>query len=343
MLRIAQASWMLLLVTSLGVPEGVVPVLAQGPGMTSPKPQFRSCDPDPEASLGAAPSFSIPLDLTHGLVIGRSRGAPFTTSARTAAQFSLLPRTRRLLAGPVAGLVYTNPSLEGLLGGRIAYRLWSLGLHQGLDLGTRGDVVIEGGWETGGSGVASAGFVLDLSVLRLATRATYDFTRADVRLELGAGRTLAARRKDPPPTVPPPASRWHSAQVEFQAIVRTGVARVFNEPEPVDTTLPPWERPQPSTSERPQVLCDQEALRRLARRAPQLERHATALDAIVSAFRQDSLFRLAQKLETQPRRWRSLALEAAAEPPPAGQREAVQALMQALQRMLILEYGVPVR
>jgi hypothetical protein len=340
MLQTRSASLIRLLIATLSMPGGAVPVLAQGSELTSPRPEFRTCDPASEMALSGAPSFSIPLDLTHGLVIGRSRGAPFTTSARAAAMFSVLPGTRRLLVGPTGGLVYTNPSLEGLLGGRIAYRVWSLGLHQGLDLGTRGDVVIEGGWETGGSGVASAGFVLDLSVMRLATRATYDFSREDVRFELGAGRTLFARRRGSPPTVRPQASRWHNAQVEFQAVVRTGVARVFNEPEAVDTTVPPWERPEPVTSERPQVLCDGQALHRLARRTPQLESSAISLDEIVSAFRQDSLLRLVEKLQAGPRRWRTLTLEAAAEPPPAGEREAVRALMQALRRMLVVEYGV---
>lgn len=196
---------------------GTVPVVAQGTEITSPRPDFRSCDPNIELAQSGAPSFSVPLDLTHGLVIGRSHGAPFTGSARTAAMLSVLPGTRRLLVGPMAGLVYTNPDLEGLLGARVAYRVWTLGLRQGLDLGTRGDVVLEGGWETGGSGVASAGFTLDLSILRLITRATYDITREDFRLELGAGRTLLTRRNDPPPTVRPLPSRWHAAQVEFQA------------------------------------------------------------------------------------------------------------------------------
>jgi hypothetical protein len=214
-------------------------------------------------------------------------------------------------------------------------------LHQGLDLGTRGDVVFEGGWETGGSGVASAGFVLDLSLLRLATRASYDFTRDDIRFELGAGRTLLARRKDPPPTARPTPTRWLNAQVEFQATVRTGIAQVFNQPEPVpmDPTVPSWEQPQ-RDDQRGQVLCDFEALRRMARRAPELERTASLLDDIVHAFRQDSLFRLVTKLEAQPQRWRALALGAAAGPPPVSEREAVRALMQALRRMLVLDYGM---
>jgi hypothetical protein len=253
---------------------------------------------------------------------------------------SVLPGTRRLLIGPIAGLAYTNPDLEGLLGGRVAYRVWSLGLRQGLDLGTRGDVVLEGGWETGGSGVASAGFILDLSLVRLVTRATYDITRDDVRLELGAGRILYAQRKDPLPTVRPPPSRWHTAQVEFQAVVRTGVARVFNQPQPTDTTVPPWERAEPGPETSSQVLCDREALRRLARRAPELERSAATLDDVVRAFRQDSLALLVAKLETQPQRWRTLALQASEEPPSTGERSAVEALMQALRRMLVLEYGV---
>lgn len=330
---------MRILVAALIASIDVVPAYAQGAEMTSPRPEFRSCDPGAELARSAAPSFSVPLDLTHGLVIGRSHGAPFTASARAAAMLSVLPRTRRLLVGPVAGIVYTNPDVEGLLGGRVAYRVWALDLYQGLDLGTRGDVVLEGGWETGGSGVASAGFVLDLSVLRLATRATYDITRDDVRLELGAGRNLFAQRKDPLPTVRPPASRWHNAQVEFQAVVRTGTARIFNAPQPVDTTVPPWER-DPSATRLSQVLCDYEALRRLDRRATELERSVTTLDEVVEAFRQDSLLQLVAKLEAQPQRWRTLALEAADEPPPAGERGAVRALMQALRRMLVLEYGV---
>jgi hypothetical protein len=324
----------------LVVSVGAVPALAQGRETTSPRPDFRSCDPGLELAQSAAASFSVPLDLTDGLVVGRSHGAPFTASARTAAMLSVLPGTRRLLIGPIAGLVYTNPDLEGLLGGRVAYRVWSLRLRQGLDLGTRGDVVLEGGWETGGSGVASAGFILDLSLVRLVTRATYDITRDNVRLELGAGRILYAERKDPLPTVRPPPSRWHNAQVEFQAVVRTGVARVFNQPEPTDTTVPPWERAEPGTETSSQVLCDREALRRLARRAPELERSTGTLDDVVRAFRQDSLLLLAAKLEAQPQRWRALALQAAEEPPPAGERSAVQALMQALRRMLVLEYGV---
>jgi hypothetical protein len=328
------------LAAALMVSGGAVPLLAQARDSTSPRPDFSSCDPGHELAQSAAPSFSIPLDLTHGLVIGRSHGAPFTASARAAAMLSVLPNTRRLLIGPVAGLVYTNPDLEGLLGARVAYRVWSLGLRQGLDLGTRGEVVLEGGWETGGSGVASAGFLLDLSLLRLVTRATYDITRDDVRLELGAGRILFAKRKDPLPTVRPPPSRWHNAQVEFQAVVRTGVARVFNQPEPTDTTLPPWERAQLSPETSSQVLCDREALRRLARRAPELERSAGTLNDIVRAFQQDSLLLLVAKLEAQPQRWRTLALQAAEDTPPAGERSAVQALMQALRRMLVLEYGV---
>jgi hypothetical protein len=320
---------------------GPATAFAQGREITSPRPDFRSCDPGLELAQSAAASFSIPLDLTDGLVIGRSHGAPFTASARTAAMLSVLPRTRRLLIGPTVGLVYTNPDLEGLLGARIAYRVWSLGLRQGLDLGTRGDVVLEGGWETGGSGVASAGFILDLSLLRLVARATYDVTRSDVRLELGGGRSLYAERKDPLPTVRPLPSRWQNAQVEFQAVVRTGVARVFNQPEPTDTTVPPWERAEPSAETAGQVLCDREALKRLARRAPELERNAAMLNDIVEGFRRDSLILLVTKLEAQPQRWRTLALQAADEPPPAGERSAVQALMQALRRMLVLEYGVP--
>jgi hypothetical protein len=330
---------MRLLATALVLSVGAIPVSAQT-APPSPRPDFRSCDPNIELAQSGAPSFSVPFDLAQGLVVGRSHGAPYTASARLAAMLSVLPRTRRLLLGPVTGLVYTNPDFEALLGARVAYRVWTLGLRQGLDLGTRGDVVLEGGWETGGSGVASAGFVLDLSLLRLLTRATYDFTREDFRLELGAGRTLVTRRKDPPPTVRPLPSRWHNAQVEFQATVRTGVARVFNEPEPVDTTVPPWVRAEPGTEGTSQVLCDAEALRRLARRAPELERSAATLDDIVRTFRQDSLLLLVSKLEAQPQRWRTLALEAAAEPPPFGQREAVGALMQALRRMLVLEYGV---
>jgi hypothetical protein len=322
------------------VSAGAVPALAQGGETTSPRPDFASCDPGRELAQSAAPSFSVPLDLTDGLIVGRSHGAPFTASARAAAMLSVLPRTRRLLIGPMAGLVYTNPDLEGLLGARVAYRIWSLGLRQGLDLGTRGDVVLEGGWETGGTGVASAGFVVDLSLLRLVTRATYDITRDDVRLELGAGRALLAERKDPLPTVRPPPSRWHNAQVEFQAVVRTGVARVFNQPEPADTTVPPWERAAPSPETSSQVLCDREALRRLARRAPELEESAATLDDIVRGFRRDSLLLLVAKLEAEPQRWQMLALQAAEEPPPAGERSAVQALMQALRRMLVLEYGV---
>ena len=325
---------------SLLASAGAAPALAHAQEITSPRPDFRSCDPGLEIAQSAASSFSVPFDLTDGLVIGRSHGAPFTASARAAAMLSVLPRTRRLLVGPIAGLVYTNPDVEGLVGARIAYRVWSLGLRQGLDLGTRGDVVLEGGWETAGSGVASAGFILDLSLLRLITRATYDFTRDDIRLELGAGRILFAARKDPLPTVRPPPSRWHNAQVEFQAVVRTGVARVFNQPEPADTSVPPWERAEPRGGAS-QVLCDREALGRLARRAPQLERTAATLDEIVRAFRQDSLLLLVGKLEAEPQRWRSLALQAAAEPPPAGERSAVEALMQALRRMLVLEYGIP--
>jgi hypothetical protein len=317
-----------------------VPALAQASDSTSPRPNFSSCDPSRELAQSAAPSFSVPLDLTDGLVIGRSDGAPFTASARAGAMLSVLPGTRRLLIGPIAGLAYTNPDVEGLLGGRVAYRVWSLGLRQGLDLGTRGDMVLEGGWETGGSGVASAGFILDLSVVRLVTRATYDITRDDVRLELGAGRILYAKRKDPLPTVRPPPSRWHNAQVEFQAVVRTGVARVFNQPQPTDTTVPPWERAEPGKETSSQVLCDREALRRLARRAPELERSTGTLDDVVRAFRQDSLLLLVAKLEAQPQRWRALALQAAETPPPAGERSAVQALMQALRRLLVLEYGV---
>lgn len=328
------------LAAALVLSASAVPALAQLRDSTSPRPDFRSCDPGRELAQSAAPSFSIPLDLSDGLVIGRSHGAPFTASARVAAMLSVLPRTRRLLIGPMVGLVYTNPDLEGLLGGRVAYRVWSLGLRQGLDLGTRGDVVLEGGWETGGSGVASAGFTLDLSLLRLVTRATYDITRNDVRLELGAGRLLYARRKDPLPTERPPPSRWLNAQVEFQAVVRTGVARVFNQPEPTDTTLPPWERAEPTTETSSEVLCDWEALRRLARRAPELERSAGTLDDVVRAFQQDSLLLLVARLEAQPLRWRTLALQAAQEPPRADERSAVQALMQALRRMLVVEYGV---
>ena len=329
-----------ILALTLVAAAAAVPVVAQGTEMTSPRPDFRSCDPNIELAQSGAPSFSVPLDITHGLVIGRSDGAPFTGSARTAAMLSVLPRTRSLLVGPMAGLVYTNPDLEALLGARVAYRVWTLGLRQGLDLGTRGDIVLEGGWETGGSGVASAGFALDLSILRLVTRATYDITREDFRLELGAGRTLLARRNDPPPTVRPLPSRWHNAQVEFQATVRTGIARVFDEPEAVDTTVAPWVRAEPGTEGTGQVLCDYEALRRLARRTAELERSAATLDDIVRAFGQDSLLRLVSKLEAQPRRWRTLAIQAAAEPPPAGERGAVGALMQALRRMLVLEYGV---
>ena len=318
-----------------------VPALAQTRDSTSPRPDFGSCDPGLELSQSAAPSFSVPVDLTDGLIVGRSHGAPFTASARAAAMLSVLPGTRRLLIGPVAGLVYTNPDLEGLLGGRIAYRVWALGLRGGLDLGTRGDVVLEGGWETGGSGVASAGFILDLSLLRLVTRATYDVTRGDLRLELGAGRTLLAERKDSLPSVLPPPSRWHEAQVEFQYLVRIGIGRVFNQPEPIDTTLPPWERPEPIPNATGEALCDREALRRLARRAPELERGSTMLDDVIAALRQDSLLQLVARLEATPQRWRTLALQAAETPPPVGEHAAVQALMQALRRMLVLEYGVP--
>jgi hypothetical protein len=328
------------LAAALVLSAGAVPALAQARDSTSPRPDFGSCDPGLELAQSAAPSFSVPLDLTEGLVIGRSHGAPFTASARSAAMLSVLPGSRRLLIGPIGGLVYTNPNVEGLLGARVAYRVWSLGLRQGLDLGTRGDVVLEGGWETGGSGVASAGFILDLSLLRLVTRATYDVTRDDVRLEVGAGRILFAQRKDPLPSVRPPPSRWHNAQVEFQAVVRTGVARVFNQPQPTDTTVPPWERAEPGAETTSQVLCDREALRRLGRRAPELERSASTLDEVIRAFRQDSLLLLVAKLEAQPQRWRTLALQAAETPPPADERSAVQALMQALRRMLVLEYGV---
>src|SRR5919107_1774114 len=77
----------------------VVPVFAQGAELTSPRPDFRSCDPNIELARSGAPSFSVPLDLTHGLVLGRSHGAPFTGSARVGAMLSVLPRTRSLLIG----------------------------------------------------------------------------------------------------------------------------------------------------------------------------------------------------------------------------------------------------
>lgn len=330
---------MRVIVAALVASFGAGAALAQSE-TSSPRPEYRTCDPGAELAKSAAPSFSVPLDLTHGLVIGRSNGAPFTASARSAAMVSVLPRTRRLLVGPMAGIVYTNPDVEALLGGRVAYRVWALDLHQGLDLGTRGDVVLEGGWETGGSGVASAGFVLDLSLFRVALRATYDVTREDFRAELGAGLTLLARRKGPTPTADPSPGRWYYAQREFQAKVRTGVGKVFDEVAPADTTVPPWQRPVSDADRKSQTLCDEQALRRLARLAPRLEANAATLDEVVRAFRQDSLFRLVARLEAQPARWRTLALEAAAQPPPAGEREAVRALMQALRRLLVFDYGV---
>src|SRR5918997_912366 len=97
--------WFLVIALVISLP--IVPALGQAAESTSPRPEFRSCDPGAELAKSAAPSFSVPLDLTHGLVVGRTEGAPFTASARAAAMLSVLPRTRRLLVGPLAGIVYT--------------------------------------------------------------------------------------------------------------------------------------------------------------------------------------------------------------------------------------------
>ncbi len=304
-----------------------VPGLALGQ-VTSPDPEYRACNPFAQLEQSANPVLAVPLEISHGLIAGRTSRTPYTWSIQAAGMVAPVSSTRRFKLGPTVGFNYSNPDVKFMAGLRTAYRIWALPL-EGTDLGIGLDAFAEGAWEAPSTGLASVGLALDLSLVRLLLRGTYDATREEGRIEVGLGRALFQRYGSPPVKIADDTTRWRFARSEFAQVVRVSVSENVIQTPP-DTAL----------------LCDYTALKHLARLLPTLKREASrsdaalTLDGMVLRFREDSLLALVARLERSPQRWRREAIDGMNKEPPVPESAAVQALLDGLRSLLHHEFGV---
>lgn len=287
---------------------------------TSANPDWGSCERFSETEQSANPVFILPLEISQGLIAGRSSRTPYTFSVQMAGMYDPLPHTRRFKIGPTVALTYPNPDFGFLAGLRMSYRVFRPSLS-GTDLGTGIDGYLEGAWESPDAALLSAGVVVDASIVQLLGRVSYDFRRGESRWMLGLGRPIMQRFRAAPRSRENGTSRWRDARTEFAINVRNGIS----------ASLPDGA-----------LLCDNAALGTLAAMVPQLNRDADnlTLDGLVDRFRAKGLLLLVARLEAQPTRWRDNAVVAMNQGPPVSEGEAVKALVEELRTVLRVDFSI---
>jgi hypothetical protein len=161
----------------------------------------------PAAVLAAQPAapaavWQAPVDVTHGLALGRGSPVPFTGMARVQVARGF-GEGGRFRVGPTAAVMYVNPEWEAGVGVAAAVRVASLGIPMLSGWG----VYVQGEQMVGTGDVAPAAIALlaDLGLLRFGVRGSHDWRRdvQTVEASLGVGlHALIALLRPAPPREP---------------------------------------------------------------------------------------------------------------------------------------------